>query len=189
MRFALRVLAVLVIGTALGLFLTWATVVRGMPGDVQDGPWHTSLLVGSAASGPYLRASVAIHGLLALNRHETIYYSTSRDDAGDRLEGNCTYRVAGRDPAARWWSITAYGPDDYLIPNAANRYSVSKNAVAREDDGSFIVMVAHGDSGPNWIPVGDGPFSLSLRLYNPQASVTADPAKVALPTIEKAGCS
>lgn len=189
MRFAIRILAVLVVGTVLGLLVTWATVVRGMPGDVNDGPWHTSLLVGSAASGPYLRASVAIHGLLALNRHETIYYSASRDSAGDALEGNCTYRIVGRDPAARWWSITAYGPDDYLIPNAANRYSVSKNSIAREDDGSFIVMAAQGDSGPNWIPVGPGAFSLSLRLYNPAPSVSAAPAKVALPTIDKAGCS
>ncbi len=149
----------------------------------------SSLLVGSAASGPYLRASVAVHGLLALNRSETIYDTASTDSAGDRLDGGCTYRLVGRDPAARWWSITAYGPDDYLIPNAANRYSVSKTSIVRDVDGAFIAMVAKGQSGPNWIPVRNGAFSLSLRLYNPAAAVSADPAKAALPAIAKAACS
>jgi len=37
--------------------------------------------------------------------------------------------------------------------------------------------------------VGDGRFSLTLRLYNPAPLVAADPAHVALPVIEKAGCA
>lgn len=190
MRFLLRLIAVLVIGTILGLGATWMTVVRSsMGGEVADGPWHTSLLVGSAASGPYLRASVAVHGLLALNRNETIYYSAARDGHGDVFDAACTYRITGRDPPARWWSITAYGADDYLIPNKANRYSVSLNSVKRNADGSFAIIVARQSNDPNWIPVADGPFSLSLRLYNPQASVAANPATVALPAIEKVSCS
>jgi hypothetical protein len=189
MQFLLRLLAALVVGTILGLGATWLTVVRGsMGGEVTDGPWHTSLLAGSAASGPYLRASIAVHGLLALNRSETIYYGAARDDRGAAFDGNCTYRIAGRDPPARWWSITAYGADDYLIPNPANRYSVSLNSVKRNADGSFAITVARQSKEPNWIPVSDGRFSLSLRLYNPQASVAASPATVALPAIEKVFC-
>jgi hypothetical protein len=189
MRYALKILAVLLVGSALGLALTWATVIAGtMAGGVSDGPWRTSLYAGSSEGGPYLRASIAVHGLLALNRHETIYYTAARDSDGHDLRGDCIYLLEGRDPPTRWWSITAYGADDFLIPNPAERYSVSQNSVARRADGSFTVTLSKGAGGANWIPVADGPFNVSLRLYNPQDAVSADPAHVVLPTIRKGTC-
>jgi hypothetical protein len=183
------VLSVLTAGLVLGLLATWWTVIRGTPGGgIHDGAWRTSLDVGSSDAGMYLRAGVAVHGLLALNRSETMYYSARTDSNGVPLDGKCTYRVHGTDPRTRWWSITAYGPDDYLIPNAAHRYSISKNSVARDPDGSFSVMLSKEDGGENWIPVQAGPFSVSLRLYNPDPGVVADPANAVLPTIERAVC-
>jgi hypothetical protein len=190
MRIALKILAVVIVGTALGLAATWFTVVRGtMGGMVGDGPWRTSLYAGSREGGPYLRASIAVHGLLALNRHETIYYTTYTDSDGAALDGACLYQIAGRDPPARWWSITAYGADDFLIPNAAGRYSVSMNSVARRADGTFTVTVSKAAAAANWIAVTDGAFNLSLRLYNPPDAVAADPAHVALPAIHKVRCA
>jgi hypothetical protein len=189
MRLFLKCLAALIAGTALGLFVTWLTVVRGASGDTVNGPWRTSLLTGSTQSGAALRASVALHGLLALNRSETIYYTASTDSAGNALDGRCTYRVTGRDPPARWWSITAYGADDYLIATPSELYSVSKNSIVRRPDGSFIVTVLKNASSVDQIAVGGGRFSLTLRLYNPAPSVAADPTHVALPTIEMAGCT
>jgi hypothetical protein len=192
MRFFLKSLAVLAIGAVLGLAVTWLAVFRstGGTGDgIDDGPWHTSLLVGSTQSGMLLRAVIAVHGLLALNRSETIYYTATTDGAGAKFDSRCTYKIAGSDPPTRWWSITAYGADDFLIPNPAKLYSASKNSVTRATDGSFVVIVSRSDSGPNGIPVGDGPFSLSLRLYNPDAKVAADPAHVKLPTIAKEKCT
>ena len=190
MRTALKVLAVLVIGTVLGLAATWFTVIRGtMAGGVSDGPWKTSLYAGTSEGGPYLRAQIAVHGLLALNRQETIYYTAATDSDGNALSGNCLYRIAGRDPPTRWWSITAYGADDFLIPNAAARYPVSMNSVARRADGSFTITASKDAAAANWIPLGDGPFNLSLRLYNPQAAVAANPVHVALPQIRKVHCA
>jgi hypothetical protein len=186
----LKWLIVLVVGVALGLSATWFTVIRGnsIGGAVTDGPWRTSLGIGSSEGGMYLRAGVAVHGLLALNRNETMYYTAATDSAGEALNARCTYRLRGVDPKARWWSITAYAADDYLIPNSAHRYSVSKNSVARDPDGSFNVMVSRDNGGENWIPVTQGPFSLSIRLYNPDPSVAADPAHVALPSIVREVC-
>lgn len=189
MRTVLKVLVVIVVGAALGLIATWATVFTGtMGGGVSDGPWKTSLYAGSSEGGPYLRASVAVHGLLALNRSETIYYTAATDSDGAALSGACLYQLVGHDPPARWWSITAYGADDYLIPNAAGRYSVSMNSVMRRADGTFTVTASKGTAGANWIPVADGPFNLSIRLYNPSAAVAADPEHVVLPTIRKVHC-
>jgi len=185
---ALKSLAAVIGGIAGGLALTWASVFAMHFGTVRDGPWETSLAVGSASGGPYLRAWVAVHGLLALNRSETIYYNASRDSGGERLSGRCVYSLMGRDPKARWWSITAYGPDDFLIAGPARRYSVSKTSILRRGEGNFIATVSRDKPGADWIAVGDGPFSLTLRLYEPDAGVAADPAHAELPQIVKERC-
>lgn len=188
-RFYLKAIVALVMGTLLGLAATWLIVFyASMPGGVTDGPWRTNLLIGSSSGDALVRAKVAAHGLFALNRSETIYYTAVTDSAGARLTSDCEYRIAGHDPDARWWSITAYAADDFLIPNRANRYSISKNTVARDKAGVFEGGVSEAPQTVNWIPVTGGPFSLTLRLYNPGAGVTRDPAHVALPQITKVSC-
>ncbi len=189
MNTAVKIILTLVAGTVLGLALTWVTVFRGdMPGGISDGPWRTNLAIGSAGGDMATRASVALHGLLALGRGETIYYTASADSAGAPLSGACSYTVTGRDPDTRWWSITAYGADDYLIPNPGKHYSVSKNDVVRAADGSFRAEVSAAPAATNWIALAPGRFTLTLRLYNPGWHAAADPAHTPLPKIEKTSC-
>ncbi|HEY5337566.1 MAG TPA: DUF1214 domain-containing protein [Rhizomicrobium sp.] len=189
MRLALKILVVLVIGTVLGLAATWLFVIRGaMPGGVSDGPWKTNLLIGNSGGDMMTRAAVAMHGLLALNRSETVYYSTYTDNSGANLDGACTYRLSGRDLPARWWSITVYGADDFLIANPQNRYSISRTSVTRDASGGFVATIAPKASGPNALPTNGETFNLTLRLYNPAAGVVADPAHVALPSIKRVSC-
>ena len=186
---AFKIFAMLVAGIMLGLAATSVTAIRGtMGGSVTDGPWHTSLYTGSNEGGPYLRAQIAVHGLLALSREETVYYSALSDSDGAALDGNCIYHLEGRELPTRWWSITAYGTDDFLISNDAGRYSVSMNSLARDTDGRFKVTLSKAKAEGNRIPVAPGRFDLTVRLYNPQADVIADPAHVTLPAIKKAGC-
>ena len=190
MHFALKTLCMLVAGIALGLLLTWIAVVHGdIPGDVKDGPWHTSTEVGSSKGGLYTRAAVALHGLLALKKSETLYYTTTTDSDGSPLHGACAYHLSGHDPDARWWSITAYGSDDYLIPNPAHRYSVSMNIIHRKPDGSFEVEISPRPGADNWIPVVSGPFTLILRLYNPGEDTAADPKRARLPALHRWSCT
>lgn len=188
MRLVVNILITLVCAVLLALALTWATVMRGAPGTVADGPWRISLLTGSAKGGPYLRASVALHGLFALNRGETLYYTAYTDSEGKDLDGNCIYHIVGREPSARWWSITAYGGDDFLIDNQAKRYAISKTSVVKADDGSFNITAARHSTAKNWIPLKGKFFSLTLRLYNPDARVGVDPQHVDLPRINRAVC-
>jgi hypothetical protein len=188
MRLALKILAVLLVGIALGLLATWLSVFHGSPERVRDGPWKTNLAAGSAESNPYRRAFVAIHGLFALNRSETVYYTTEADSDGQALDGHCRYEIRGRSPDARWWSVTAYGPDDFLIPNPAHRYSVSKSSIRQDANGNFAVQVGGAAGGDGWIPVGAGGFSLMLRLYIPGPSVAADPTDAAMPAVTRVSC-
>jgi hypothetical protein len=189
MKFALKFLAALVVGTALGLLVTWLTIMRGMPDGISNGPWRTNLLIGSSGGDSYVRARVAVHGLLALNRSETIYFTATTDNSGQPLDGACTYQITGHDPDARWWSITAYGPDDFLIPNPVDSYSISKNSVVRQSDGSFTASVGSAATVQNWIPTARGQFSLTLRLYNPGNAVAANPAGATLPAIVRGACT
>jgi hypothetical protein len=106
-----------------------------------------------------------VHGLLALSREETVCYTARSDSDGAMLDGNCTYRLEGSDPPARWWSITAYGAD-----------------------GQFTVILSRARFEHNWIPTAQGRFDLTVRLYNPRAEVIADPAHATLPSIEKLDC-
>ena len=69
-----------------------------------------------------LKASVALGGLLASTREDSMYYLPD-SVSGEPLRLNCRYRIEGRDYDADWWSITAYGWDNYLIPNDHKRYS------------------------------------------------------------------
>lgn len=189
MQLALKILAVIVVGTILGLFVTWLSLMHGnMPGGISDGVWKTNLAIGDTQSDSFTRAAVAVHGLFALNRRETIYYSATQDSDGNTLDGACRYEIAGRDPSARWWSITAYGADDFLIPNAAHLYSVSMNTVRRDANGNYVMQVGGPQGAANWIPLAPGRVSLTLRLYNPGPDVALDPEHAALPSLKKVSC-
>jgi hypothetical protein len=194
MHVAVKILGTIVVGVPLGLAATWIVTSRGGMGDsVVDGPWKTSLVVGSSQSDPYTRARVALHGLLALNRNETIYYTATTDNEGHAFDGRCVYEISGRDPNTRWWSITAYGDDDFLIPNDENLYSVSASSIGRAKDGTFHIQVGglnvhQNKVDANWIPTGTKSFSLTLRLYNPGPDIAIDPADALLPTLKKVSC-
>ena len=190
MRLALKILAVAVVGTALGLLATWLMVAwYGTLGRVSDGPWKTNVAAGRRDSDPVARLFVALHGLFALPASEAVYYTATTDSAGAALDGRCRYALAGPAPDAGWWSITAYGPDDYLIANPAHRYSIASTAASAQGAaGRLAIQVGGADGGDRWIPAGSGRFSLTLRLYRPGPTVRLDPAHAALPALTKVGC-
>ncbi|MDX2171019.1 MAG: DUF1214 domain-containing protein [Deltaproteobacteria bacterium] len=191
MRVALRWGASLLVALGLGLGSARWMLRHGIAEAlVRNGAWQTSRETGSPDAGMYIRAQVAVAGLLALNPSEAMYYRAASDDAGHPLTGDCDFVVEGRDPATRWWSLTAYAADNFLIPNSAERYSFSRTTVARETDGGFRIVVSARPHAGNWLPVAPGePFDLTLRLYNPEPALTADLAGTPLPRITRTGCS
>ena len=191
MRFLLRLLAAVVLAVVLGLGSAYVAARFAVPGDsaIENGPWSTSLAAGGTNADAYTRALVAITGLLALNKDETIYFGATKDSAGETLDGDCSYRIEGRDPDARWWSITVYGNDHFLIDTPSRRYSISKANVVRGADGAFTVRLSTVEETGNWIATSADGFQLTLRLYNPGATVKGDPASVPLPAIVKESCS
>ena len=96
---------------AFGLGSAW-WVLRTAPASLHQvsvGAWVTSTLAGSPEADAYTRARVALEGLLALGRDETMYYVARTDDHGHPLRSRCTYRIEGLPPAARWWRARSSG--------------------------------------------------------------------------------
>ena len=192
MKSALKYLCVVLIAIVLGAgsAFYWLLKPPFDPNWVRSGAWRTNLLAGSEQSGMYDRARVAIAGLFALKRSETLYYIADGDDRGEPLQSGCSYRVEGRDPDSRWWSITVYGRTYFLIPNDQKRYSFNKNNVRRDPDGLFRIYLTATPREKNWIPTGRKPqkLHLNLRLYNPSPRIADNPGDAELPRIIREEC-
>lgn len=163
------VVAAVAIGGAIGYFSVnpLLNLVTRLS-TVKVGPWGTSLAAGSSSANPYLRAWIARHALLALRKEETIYFSAYTDEDGEPLRGDRDYRIEGRAPDARWWSITAYGEDDFLIPNEPGRYSWGSTEIGLDEEGRFTIHLSRTPKPGYWLPAGEAKrLCLSLRLYNP----------------------
>lgn len=179
--------AVLTVAILLALGSAWLMVLHGpSAAGVAVGPWRMSTVAGSMDADMYTRARVAITGLFALDPSETIYFEASTDDAGIRLRAGCAYRVEGAALPARWWSVTAYANDLFLIPNSINRFSFNMGNVGVVD-GRFSIVAAPTQQAGNWLPTGTGGFRLLARLYNPQQVAVGNPRAIALPSIRVQG--
>ncbi|GAA4094967.1 DUF1214 domain-containing protein [Zhongshania borealis] len=180
----------LVLGITIGILSAQAALRKQLDAAaLHNGPWRTLLATGAVDSNMYERAAIAVGGLLALSKEETLYYTAAEDSIGQPLQEHCTYHVLGKDPDARWWSLTAYAADHYLPQNTDNALSIAKTTVERDENGQFDIIVSAIANPKNWISSrAAGNYSLTLRLYNPSAEVYKAPQSVELPVIQRENC-
>jgi hypothetical protein len=157
---------------------------------VTNGPWSANTDNGTAGASALSRARVALFGLLALPAKEAMYFTARTDSDGKPLDGKCTYMVSGGALDARWWSVTLYKGEGWLVKNAENRWSVGGNAPARDAKGNWSFKVSPDKVEGVWLPTGRTPqFDLTLRAYHPHGALLDDPAKAKLPAIKKEACA
>ncbi|MBP8305947.1 MAG: DUF1214 domain-containing protein [Burkholderiaceae bacterium] len=176
---------------ALGLGSAW-WVLRTSPAGLHQisvGAWVTSTLAGSPEADAYTRARVALQGLLALGRDETMYYVARTDDSGHALRSRCVYRVEGVRPSARWWSVTAYADDLFLFEAPNRQYSLNGRTAPLDAQGRFSLSTGPAPQpGLHWLPTpGNRGLVLTLRLYHPSPELQAAPAKLVAPSIRPIG--
>jgi hypothetical protein len=76
-----------------------------------------------------------------------------------------------------FWSITAYDSDGYLVANPLGRYALGdRDRLRFNDDGSLDIYIQADPPAEaqrsNWLPTPEqGPFSVTARLYWPEASI------------------
>jgi hypothetical protein len=119
-----------------------------------------------------------------------MYFTAKNDSDGRALDGGCTYVVRGGKLDGRWWSITLYEGEGWLVKNAAKRWSVPASAVPVDEAGGWSFTVAPSAQSGTWLPTGSVPkFDLTLRLYHPSTMMIQSPQTAQLPTIERKECA
>ena len=174
---------------ALGLFsgLRWKLMLLQLKGKLkaeaanyaqQMGQWiYYGDPIGDFGTAYTYRAMVALMGLGANTTDVAIYPKTDVDSTGAVLTGKKTYtlHIEAEPPTKEkgFWSVTAYGEDDFLIDNAIDRYCVNdRSGLHRNPDGSSDIILSKEapEDTTNWLPVGEGDFHLFLRIYKPDTA-------------------
>jgi hypothetical protein len=123
---------------------------------IANGPWRTAEKVGTADASVATRAAGGIAP--GCWRCPSARRSTStrpRTAPGRKLMGRCRYRVTGGRLDARWWSLTLYDAQGYLIPNPARAHSLGSAALDADEAGAWQVDIARERQGPHWIAMPD----------------------------------
>jgi hypothetical protein len=115
-----------------------------------------------------------------------MYWTTSRDGAGHKLDGRRHYVMhfppGGLPPNDAFWSLTMGDARNRFVANALNRYSVSdRSGLAPNADGSVDIWVQNTTAAghdSNWLPAPAGNFTLWLRVYMPGAAILDGQYKV-----------
>ena len=180
---------VIVAGLAVGAASGWRSITGGMGGESYSG-WYGSKVTGSKDAGPWLRARVAVSGLLALTRDQAIYFTRKTDDAGAPLRQQCRYQVSGGPLPGRWWSVTVYAADNYLPMNSNDALSFDATEVKLDANGQWIAVLsdARPQSGAWASARNAGNFDITLRIYQPTAQVQADYNAIAMPKVTRLDC-
>ena len=163
------------------------------PRDLVKG-WSTPpAILGRYGTSYNIRAVVARVGLGANLPDDAIYPSTRVDSAGQPLNGRHRYRLHfaahALPPVHAFWSVTAYGADDFLIATTSQRFAIGdRDALTYNPDGSLDLWIQStsptGAVAGNWLPVKDGePFLLNARLYYPKAAALT--AAWGMPGVER----
>ena len=120
------------------------------------------------------RAMVALVGLGANTVDVAIYPKTAVDETGAALTGEKTYTLHFETlpPTLEggFWSVTAYGEDDFLIDNSIDRYCINDRSDFKLNaDGTLDIILSKDtpEDTSNWLPVSDGEFHLFMRIYVP----------------------
>jgi hypothetical protein len=185
LRSLIAAIAGMLCGACLAVFLVFGPLEIG---GIEAGPWRSNEHIGAPEAGPLVRAAVARRGLLALNRSETVYFTAWEDDTGAALREDCRYAVSGRGLPARWWSLTLYGEDDFLPLNDDNAHALTRTDLG---EGEWSLVAGPSPApGAAWLSSRNaGQFSITLRLYHPDAAVREAPQSLRLPSIRQLDCA
>lgn len=141
-----------------------------------NGPWKTHLGVGLKSTSAIEKAAICRIGLGGNSSKETVYWNVFTDSDGNVLSTNYNYEVIITNPLPinyenhGFWSITAYGEDQYLMHTSFRKYMVRHNDFEKESYPLKIMLGTHNVKNyPFFIPLSTEKqkFILALRCYRP----------------------
>lgn len=181
----------LAVAAAIGLGATWFTLTRGTAyGGVTLGAWTAWPKSGTPGIDPYARAMVARTGELPVGSGDGVAFYARADDAGQSLDGRCDVLLSGTTPQARFWTLTLYDPEGWLVANAMQRHGFTSQEIIRKADGRFEMIAGPRARPGNWLPTGGiEKYLLVLRLYDtPVGVATRTERDAPMPAVSKRAC-
>lgn len=157
--------------------------------------WKTeSKNIGTYGVEYLARARTAYLFLGANKPEDALYPTTFIDQNGNFLRGENCYKIHFKKdelpPVNAFWSITLYGPDNFLVENRINRFALGdRDPLVFNRDGSLDIYIQHDSPGKNnesnWLPAPKKTFNLSARLYWPKESALIGTWHMPPVTLEK----
>jgi hypothetical protein len=150
-------------------------------GEMRNG-WRYATNIGHYGSNRLLASAVAMVGYGGNTAEEAVYLPVFTDHEGAPFSADRRYRIRfARDnmpPVDAFWSVTLYRlPDNQLKANPIDRYAIGDRTptLVRGKDGSIEIHIQkerpEGTAAGNWLPSGEGPFWMVLRMYVPKQQV------------------
>jgi hypothetical protein len=153
------------------------------------GPWEANPDLGTPNASAYAKAAVARRGELPLGRAEGLVFHALDDSSGAALERNCSYRIAGELPTARFWTLHAADTAMRPLPEPENQAAIQSTAVLHDTDDSVAVTASSHPVPGNWLPLsGTGRMILVFALYDTPIASSTEISRVVLPRISRLGC-
>jgi len=162
-------------------------------GALEVGQWSAYPEAGTPDSDPYAKARGARNGTLALGAAEGLIFHAGRDAQGRELDRNCTYRITGATPPARFWTLYAADRSLRPLPGQPGMLSaLHSREILRGENGSFSITVSPKAQPGNWLPVeGSGPFVLVMTFYDTPVASSSGLSDLVMPKamrVEEASC-
>jgi hypothetical protein len=141
--------------------------------------WTYTMKCGAIDNGILLKAACARVLTVANLPAEAVYWTATKDAAGNTLNGQHDYILhfppGGIPPNNAFWSLTMMNAQYLLVANPISRYSVGdRSGLEANADGSIDIYIqAASPTGheTNWLPAPAADFVLMLRAYQPGPSI------------------
>ena len=127
--------------------------------------------------------------MLALGRAEGLAFVATRDAAGLPLRRDCTYRIEGTTPPARFWTLHATDAARRVIVGRQRKSALHSLELLRQPDSSFSIAVGRHPAPGNWLGIeGAGAMRFVLTLYDTPVAGSTGVTDIEMPAVLNAGC-
>lgn len=179
-----KIIAVIVLGIIMGAVLAFLTggiliYYEAHTMETNVNGWSTTSNYGEWGNNILLRAAFAQVLPAANVPAEAVYWTTTVDSTGSKLNGKHDYIMhfpaRGLPPNNAFWSLTMEDSKYHMVNNSINRYNFgSLSNLTPNADGSVDIYIQNAPpsgNDSNWLPAPSGDFMLWLRAYLPGPAI------------------
>lgn len=181
----------LIIAFGVGIFSTFAALqaTEGF-GSIKIGAWDAFPEAQTIEADPYAKSHRARAGKLLYGTAEGLSFTASVDASGERLSGDCRYKLTGTVPPSRFWTLyVADQPGNPPEDPSGRPISLNSRNLLHGSEGGMDINIAASAQTFNWLAVPPSAgFKLVLTLLDTPVASSTGLIDIKMPDIRKTGC-